>query len=559
MAKSILVVDYDPKRIEATTRPFTQAGYAVEIARDGVQGVEAFARLHPDLVLIEMMLPKRHGFEVCQELRKLRPGHRTPVLILGGTQAERYRLQAIGAGANDYLVRPIEGHRLLEICTSLMAEPNQDLPEAPAEDASGIPLEDSIPDFFDAPAPAADAPVHPESEKFLEGFLAEADEPDPMDDEPPPANLKFDLGDLSDDDITARLDAILPSDPALSSPRTAPEVSKPPRPVEPKPPEQPKAALPPPERTAPRTRLPQTEPVFESAALESTSRRRLPSWPVAAVIVLVTLAGAFYGWRAMTHDETALNEVSALDAADFARVRPVPPVPAEPAPSEEPREIAEAPETVPPEAAAPVRLAEPAARPAEKAPAPAPPTPAPPAPKEPVAAAPVPSAPAKAEPEPAAPSPVVAENPAPSAPPPAGDRPRAEAQAQAPEIAAIEALGVKPVAVEVLPPPPQPRKSVVAGSIVDLDEVDSLPVATSRTAPTYPRLALRLRREGRVTLRLLVDENGVVADATPLESSSGVDFESAAVDAARQWRYRPARKDGVPVKVWITEVVEFRL
>lgn len=534
MAKSILVVDYDPKRIETTTRPFTEAGYRVEVARDGVAGVEAFARLHPDLVLVEMMLPKRHGFEVCQEFRKLRPGKKTPVLILGSTQAERYRMQAIGAGASDYLVRPVPDERLLEICRGLLENPNQDLPAEEPKASEPIRLEDSLPDFFKEPA--RPAPVAA----------------------PRAAAPLLDLGGLSDDEISARLDALLPSEtpprpkkPHTVAPATVPAAKsvEPPRPESRKPrveapPEAAPKAVPPvvahAERPAPRARLPQTEPVLEPPVVETPRRRSGVAWPVVAAVGLIAVIGGWYGWRAATSDAT-VAERAALDATDFAPVSAgadaaVPlPTPVEP--------VSE-PAFVEPEAE-PVRLAPSVAAPVPTSPAPRGETAAP-APQrvEPVER-PAPPVPQQAAP---APTPVEEQKPV--------DAPVEADLALPSNIVPIEGIVPVPAAQ---PEPARPTAGTVPGSIVDLAETDSPPVAMSRTAPAYPPVALRMRREGRVAVRLLVDENGTVADAVAADASAPADFAGEAVKAARNWRYRPAKKDGVPVKVWITEVIAFKL
>lgn len=540
MAKSILVVDYDPKRIETTTRPFTEAGYRVEVARDGVAGVEAFARLHPDLVLVEMMLPKRHGFEVCQEFRKLRPGKKTPVLILGSTQAERYRMQAIGAGASDYLVRPVPDERLLEICRGLLENPNQDLPAEEPKASESIRLEDSLPDFFKEPA--RPAPV----------AAPRAAAP------PEPAAPLLDLGGLSDDEISARLDALLPSETPAGSKqpeRVAPapvhvaRSVEPPRPASPRPRVDappgavPKAAAPVAahsDRPAPRAKLPQAGPVLEPPVVETSQRRSGVAWPVVAVVGLIAVIGGWYGWRAATSDAT-VAERAALDATDFAPVSAgadaaVPlPTPVEP--------VSE-PAFVEPEAE-PVRLA-------PSVPAP---VPTPPAPRAETAA----PAPQRVEPV-ERPAPPVPQQAAP-APTPVEERKPADAPVEADlalpsNIVPIEGIVPVPAAQ---PEPARPAAGTVPGSIVDLAETDTPPVAMSRTAPAYPPVALRMRREGRVAVRLLVDENGTVADAVAADASAPADFAGEAVKAARNWRYRPARKDGVPVKVWITEVIAFKL
>ena len=78
--QTILLIDYDPASIRRTTTPLTKAGYQVEVAMDGVSGLAAFERMKPALVLVEAMLPRKHGFEVGQEIKAKPDGKSTPVL-----------------------------------------------------------------------------------------------------------------------------------------------------------------------------------------------------------------------------------------------------------------------------------------------------------------------------------------------------------------------------------------------------------------------------------------------------------------------------------------------
>jgi protein TonB len=77
--------------------------------------------------------------------------------------------------------------------------------------------------------------------------------------------------------------------------------------------------------------------------------------------------------------------------------------------------------------------------------------------------------------------------------------------------------------------------------------------------PVYPVLAKRLKRRARVLIRALVDENGKVVAAEVAEGdSSRLGFDEAALDATYKMLYKPATKDGVPVKMWIELPVTFR-
>jgi protein TonB len=112
---------------------------------------------------------------------------------------------------------------------------------------------------------------------------------------------------------------------------------------------------------------------------------------------------------------------------------------------------------------------------------------------------------------------------------------------------------------EAATPEPDPvRPTIRRGSLVDISEVDSGPTAVKKAPPKYPLAARSLRLEGTVTLRVLVDESGKVAAVEPVPGRSAEVLVNAAARAARGWTYRAATKDGVPVKVWLTERVSFK-
>src|SRR5262245_19009046 len=114
---TILLIDYEPRSIERFRQPLSDAGYIVEVATDGIAGIDAFHRLNPDMVLVEAMIPKKHGFEVCQELKKTPHGRRTPVLITTGVyKGRKYRTQALHIyGCDEYIEKPIAPEQLLAL------------------------------------------------------------------------------------------------------------------------------------------------------------------------------------------------------------------------------------------------------------------------------------------------------------------------------------------------------------------------------------------------------------------------------------------------------------
>jgi protein TonB len=75
--------------------------------------------------------------------------------------------------------------------------------------------------------------------------------------------------------------------------------------------------------------------------------------------------------------------------------------------------------------------------------------------------------------------------------------------------------------------------------------------------PEYPQEARDRKEEGKVVLEIIVDREGAVADAKVLKSNPT--FDEAALKAVRLWKYKPATKDGRPVKVYLTVIVDFTL
>ena len=103
MAKVILVIE-DEESIRNVIRAFLEdAGYTVLTAADGAEGIDRFRRFSPDLVLLDVMLPKLDGFTVCKTLRR---ESRVPVLLLTALGDEDSQMQGFDALADDYITKP---------------------------------------------------------------------------------------------------------------------------------------------------------------------------------------------------------------------------------------------------------------------------------------------------------------------------------------------------------------------------------------------------------------------------------------------------------------------
>ncbi len=119
---TILLVDYEPRSIQRIQGCLLGAGFHVEVVNNGLAALDKFREMKPSMVLMEAMLPKKHGFEVCQELKTTAQGKNTPVAIITGVyKGRRYRTQAIHLfGCDEYIEKPVEDTTLVEICRRLL-------------------------------------------------------------------------------------------------------------------------------------------------------------------------------------------------------------------------------------------------------------------------------------------------------------------------------------------------------------------------------------------------------------------------------------------------------
>ena len=107
---SILVVDDDPGILTAIHQALSTHQYDVLTANDGRAAVDLFERIHPDLILLDLMMPHMDGLEVC---RRIRLSSATPIIILSVKGSEADIVTALDLGADDYLVKPFRMAELL--------------------------------------------------------------------------------------------------------------------------------------------------------------------------------------------------------------------------------------------------------------------------------------------------------------------------------------------------------------------------------------------------------------------------------------------------------------
>ena len=117
MNERILIIEDDEAILRVLRRALAYEGYRVDTAPDGESGLNQARDYHPDLVILDWMLPGMDGLEVCQ---RLRAGGSVPVLMLTAKDTLQDRVQGLDAGADDYMVKPFELDELLARVRALL-------------------------------------------------------------------------------------------------------------------------------------------------------------------------------------------------------------------------------------------------------------------------------------------------------------------------------------------------------------------------------------------------------------------------------------------------------
>src|SRR5947209_4634277 len=118
---TVLVVEDEESFVEALVVGLKREGFRVKVARDGLEALEVFDGTKPDLVLLDVMLPKMSGVDVCREIRNR---SRVPIIMVTAKGSEIDTVVGLEVGADDYVTKP---YRLPELLASMRAL----LPRAP--------------------------------------------------------------------------------------------------------------------------------------------------------------------------------------------------------------------------------------------------------------------------------------------------------------------------------------------------------------------------------------------------------------------------------------------
>ena len=114
----ILFVEDEPSAASMLAKGLREQTYAVDVAPDGETALEQAYINEYDLIILDVMLPRKNGFEVCRQLRSY--GSAIPILMLTARDEVEKRIEGLDAGADDYLVKPFHFHELLARVRALL-------------------------------------------------------------------------------------------------------------------------------------------------------------------------------------------------------------------------------------------------------------------------------------------------------------------------------------------------------------------------------------------------------------------------------------------------------
>ncbi len=116
----ILLVDNQPDLVKAVSKRLEIEGYEVLAAKDGEEGLETARLEQPDLIILDLMLPKLSGLEVCKLLKHDSHCQKIPIVMLTARVQSKDEKLSLEAGADAYVRKPFEAHELLEQIRALL-------------------------------------------------------------------------------------------------------------------------------------------------------------------------------------------------------------------------------------------------------------------------------------------------------------------------------------------------------------------------------------------------------------------------------------------------------
>ena len=121
MNKTLLVADDEPNIVISLEYLLKREGYTVLVAHNGQEALEAIAIHRPDLVLLDVMMPVKTGFEVCQEVRASDTLQHTKILMLTAKGRDTDMTKGLALGADGYMTKPFSTHDLVKKVADMLS------------------------------------------------------------------------------------------------------------------------------------------------------------------------------------------------------------------------------------------------------------------------------------------------------------------------------------------------------------------------------------------------------------------------------------------------------
>ena len=120
MSKKILIADDEPNIVAAVEFLLRRNGYEVHVARDGEEALELVEACHPDLVLLDVMMPQKSGYEVCMRMRERSDWRHIKIVMLSAKGRDREVNKGLSMGADVYVTKPFSTRELMSKIRELL-------------------------------------------------------------------------------------------------------------------------------------------------------------------------------------------------------------------------------------------------------------------------------------------------------------------------------------------------------------------------------------------------------------------------------------------------------
>ncbi len=122
MTRNVLVVDDEPNIVLSIKFLINQQGYVVRTASNGEEALQELSRQIPDLILLDIMMPKPDGYEVCQKIRATPEWKDIPIIMLTAKGRDVEKQKGLAMGADDYITKPFATHELVAKVRAVLNE-----------------------------------------------------------------------------------------------------------------------------------------------------------------------------------------------------------------------------------------------------------------------------------------------------------------------------------------------------------------------------------------------------------------------------------------------------